>query len=315
MAAVPHTLPPEAAELAAAHRLGALQGTFAPKRLNRALFALYIFTTLHLLAMLVIPGLLFFWWLRRYPDFSRRQAAKRLHLFEHGLVVHPESGDGRVAIRWDSVRLYQDITQKIINGIPTTTEYVYSAVGPGRDHARITHFYEGPETWGPHMQQAILQAQGAAVLESVLAGETVDFGEFSLSRTGLTARGRAYPLVRRAGDPGVGGPGQRPGHRRLRSQVQRRGQRHREPARLPGRRPAPLRRQPVGLRHRTPGAKPLARQPSPARASEGSRTRRITSAISAAVAQSAPEAYQTMSYEPNTSRATPPRNATSAAPT
>ncbi|MFJ1619977.1 DUF6585 family protein [Streptomyces sp. NPDC088190] len=190
MAAVPHTLPPEAAELAAAHRLGALQGTFAPKRLNRALFALYIFTTLHLLAMLVIPGLLFFWWLRRYPDFSRRQAAKRLHLFEHGLVVQPESGDGRVAIRWDSVRLYQDITQKIINGIPTTTEYVYSAVGPGRDHARITHFYEGPETWGPHMQQAVLQAQGAAVLESVLAGETVDFGEFSLSRTGLTARGK-----------------------------------------------------------------------------------------------------------------------------
>ncbi|WP_326767090.1 hypothetical protein OG978_23410 [Streptomyces sp. NBC_01591] len=192
MAAAPNTLSPEAAELAATHQLGALQGTFTPKRLNKAIFVLYIFMMIHLLAMLVIPGLLYFWWLRRYPDFSRKQAAKRLHLFENGLIVHPESGDGRVVIRWDSVRLYQDITQKIINGIPSTTEYVYSAVGPGRDHARITHFYEGPETWGPHMQQAVLQAQGPAVLESILAGETVNFGEFSLSRTGLTARGKGH---------------------------------------------------------------------------------------------------------------------------
>ncbi|MFJ1882808.1 DUF6585 family protein [Streptomyces sp. NPDC088137] len=188
MAVAPNTLPPEAAELAATHRLGALQGTFTPKRLNKLLFALYIFTTIHLLAIFVIPGVLFFWWLRRTPDFSRRQAAKRLHLFEHGLMVHPQSGDGVVVIRWDSVRLYQNITQKIINGIPSTTEYVYSAVGPGRDHATITHFYEGPETWGPHMQQAVLRAQGPAALESVLSGETVNFGDLSLSATGLTAR-------------------------------------------------------------------------------------------------------------------------------
>ncbi|MEL5957261.1 DUF6585 family protein [Streptomyces sp. CLV115] len=190
MAAAPTTLPAEAAELAAGHQLGSLQGTFTPKRLNRALFALYIFTTINLLALFVIPGLVFLWWLRRTPDFSRRQAAKRLHLFENGLIVHPESGDGRVVVRWDSVRLYQDITRKIINGIPTTTEYVYSAVGPGRDHATITHFYEGPETWGPHMQQAVLRAQGPAALESVLAGETVNFGDLSLSGTGLTARAK-----------------------------------------------------------------------------------------------------------------------------
>ncbi|MFD7492237.1 DUF6585 family protein [Streptomyces sp. NPDC059832] len=190
MAAAPNALSAEAAELASTHRLGALEGTFAPKRLNRLLFALYIFTTLYLLAMLVIPGLLFFWWLRRNPDFSRRQAAKRLHLFENGMIVHPQSGDGVVVIRWDSVRLYQDITQKIINGIPGPTEYAYSAVGPGRTGARITHFYEDPETWGPHMQQAILRAQGPAVLKSALDGETVGFGDLSLSRTGLTARGK-----------------------------------------------------------------------------------------------------------------------------
>ncbi|GGT14635.1 hypothetical protein GCM10010207_11990 [Streptomyces atratus] len=181
----PH-LSPEAAELAARHQLGALEGTFSPKRLSKPLFALYIFTIAHLLAMFVIPGLMFFWWLRRYPDFSRKQAAKRLHLFEHGMIVHPQSGDGMVAIRWDSVRLYQNISQKIINGVPGPIDHVYSAVAPGRVNATITDFYEGPQTWGPHMQGAVLRAQGPAVLESILEGQRVNFGDFSLSRTGVT---------------------------------------------------------------------------------------------------------------------------------
>ncbi|MGW3654269.1 DUF6585 family protein [Streptomyces sp. NPDC005151] len=181
----PTALSPEAAELAARHQLGALEGTFTPKRLSKPVFALYIFTIVHLLAIFVIPGLLFFWWLRRTPDFSRKQAAKRLHLFENGMIVHPRSGDGMVAIRWDSVRLYQDITQKIINGVPGPTNRVYSAVGPGRVSATITEFYEGPGTWGPHMQGAILRAQGPAVLQSILEGRTVNFGDFSLSRTGM----------------------------------------------------------------------------------------------------------------------------------
>ncbi|WP_413752984.1 hypothetical protein NRF20_19650 [Streptomyces sp. R-74717] len=185
MAAAPTALSPEAAELAARHQLGELEGTFTPKHLSKPLFALYIFTIVHLLAIFVIPGLVFFWWLRQYPNFSRKQAAKRLHLFEHGMIAHPQSGEGMVAIRWDSVRLYQDITQKIINGVPGPTTHVYSAVGPGRVHATITEFYEGPGTWGPHMQEAILRAQGPAVLESILAGQRVNFGDFSLSRTGM----------------------------------------------------------------------------------------------------------------------------------
>ncbi|MER5361609.1 DUF6585 family protein [Streptomyces sp. NPDC002785] len=185
MTATPGALSPEAAELADRHQLGALQGTFTPKRLSKPVFALYIFTTIHLLFIFVIPGLLFFWWLRRTPDFSRKQAAKRLHLFENGMIVHPQSGDGVVVIRWDSVRLYQDITQKIINGVPGPINHVYSAVGPGRVSATITEFYEGPGTWGPHMQGAILRAQGPAVLQSIAEGRTVNFGDLSLSRTGM----------------------------------------------------------------------------------------------------------------------------------
>ncbi|MFD5778756.1 DUF6585 family protein [Streptomyces sp. NPDC126933] len=178
-------LPPEAAELAARHRLGALQRSFAPKRLGKLLVALHIFSAVHLLLLFVIPGLLFYWWLRRTPNFSRKQAAKRLHLFENGMIVHPQLGDGMVAIRWDSVRLYQEITQKIINGIPGPVTYAYSAVGPGLTNARITEFYDGPETWGPLMQEAVVRAQGPAVLKTILEGQAMTFGDFTVSRTGL----------------------------------------------------------------------------------------------------------------------------------
>jgi hypothetical protein len=125
------SLSPEAAELAARHRLGALVGTFAPKRLGKLIFALYIFTLVNLLVAFVIPALVFFWWLRRTPNFSRKQAAKRLYLFENGVIVHPQFGDGMIAVRWDSIRLYQEITQVIINDVPGPVKYAYSVVAPG----------------------------------------------------------------------------------------------------------------------------------------------------------------------------------------
>jgi hypothetical protein len=102
----PHSLSPQVAELAARHQLGRLEGSFAPKRLGKLIFALHVYLLVNLLVLLLVPGLLFFWWLRRYPDFSRKQAAKRLHLFEHGLIVQPQFGDGMTAFRWDSVKVH-----------------------------------------------------------------------------------------------------------------------------------------------------------------------------------------------------------------
>lgn len=187
----PTSLPPEAAELAARHRLGPLEGTFAPKRLGRTVFALYIFMLVQLLLLFVIPGLLYFWWLRRTPNFSRKQAAKRLYLFESGMIVHPQFGEGMIAVRWDSMRLYQEITQVIINDVPGPVKYAYSVVAPGVTGTTITEFYEGPETWGPRMQKAIVRAQAPAVLESILEGRTINFGGFAVSRTGMAATGKS----------------------------------------------------------------------------------------------------------------------------
>jgi hypothetical protein len=191
-AAAARTVRAEVTELAARHQLGDLQAEFAPKRLSKAIFALYVFLLVHLLALLVLPGLVFYWWLRRTPNFSGRQAAKRLYLFEHGMIVHPQSGPGTVVARWDSVRLHQEVTQLYINGLPAPTKYLFSVAAPDGVHVTITEFYEGPDSWGPWMQEAIVRAQHLPMTQEILAGRTVDFGALRVSEAGLTgtAEGR-----------------------------------------------------------------------------------------------------------------------------
>ncbi|MFJ7150527.1 DUF6585 family protein [Streptomyces sp. NPDC100445] len=191
---------PEVADLAARHRLGAPQHAFAPQRLRRVVFAAHVFNCLVLAAFFLLPGLLYYWFsMRRFPDFSRRRAAQRLHLFEEGLVVHPPSGGDPLALRWDALQLQQDIVQLLVNGVPARTKYAYTAGVPGRGSVRITEFYEDPDVWGPLMQDAVARAQRAAVLETLRAGGTVPFGVLSLSRTAVHAAGQGglpWPRVR-----------------------------------------------------------------------------------------------------------------------
>ncbi|MCX4885433.1 MULTISPECIES: DUF6585 family protein [unclassified Streptomyces] len=197
---------PEVADLAVRHRLGALEGVFAPKRLRRVVYVAHVFNCLMLMPFFLVPGLLYYWFsMRRYPDFSRKRAAQRLHLFEEGLVVQPPSGGEPVALRWDSLRLQQDISQLIINGIPAPTKYVYSASAPGQGSVQITEFYEDPEVWGARMQDAVVRAQRPAVLETLREGGTVPFGALSLSRTAVSARGTGslpWSQVREVGATG-----------------------------------------------------------------------------------------------------------------
>ncbi|MET7473568.1 DUF6585 family protein [Streptomyces sp. NPDC005648] len=179
------------ADLAARHRLGALQFVFAPKRLRRTVYTAHVFNCLMLMVFFVVPGLLYYWFaMRRFPDFSRKAAARRLHLFEAGLVVDPPDGGAPVALRWDTLRLQQEITQLVINGVPAPTKYVYTASAPGHGSVRITDLYDSPEVWGARMQDAVLRAQGPAVLETLGEGGTVVFGALSLSRTAVSVRGK-----------------------------------------------------------------------------------------------------------------------------
>jgi hypothetical protein len=191
---------PQVAELAARHRLGALRDVFAPKHLRRVVYAAHLFNCFMLSVFFVIPGVLYYWFsMRRFPEFSRKRAAQRLYLFEEGLVVHPPSGGEPVTLRWDSLRLQQEIVQLVINGFPAPTKYVYSASAPGRGSVRITEFYEKPEVWGPWMQDAVMRAQGPAVLQTLREGGTVSFGALSLSRTAVHSSRKgnlSWPEVR-----------------------------------------------------------------------------------------------------------------------
>ena len=193
-ASTPSPLSPEVAELAARHELGELRAAFAPQRLGIMMFALYLFTLTYLL-ILVIPALLLFLWLRRYPNFSRKQASKRLYLFDDGMIMNPQSADGLIVLRWDSVQLYTNVSQKIINGIPGPITYVYTLLPPtGGASATLTEFYERPGAWGPWIQEAVVRAQGSTALGTVLEGRTIRFGNFEVSRTGITAGGRDHLL-------------------------------------------------------------------------------------------------------------------------
>jgi len=184
---------PAVAELAAQHELGALVATFKPQRFGWFVKSSFYLTLAMLLCLFVVPAVIFYCIaLRRTPDFNPRQAAKRLHLFEHGMIADHETGAGTVAVRWDRIRLYEEQVQKIINGIPGPILYTCLATSPAAS-VTVTNFYENPRTWAPAMQRAVLRAQGAAVQQAFLAGEVVDFGEFDLSTAGVAHRKKVLP--------------------------------------------------------------------------------------------------------------------------
>jgi hypothetical protein len=189
----PAPVSPAVAELAAQHELGALTATFKPQRYGVIVKSSFYLTLAVLFFLFVVPAVVFYYMsLRRSPDFNPRQAAKRLHLFEHGMVVDQATGAGAVAVRWDQVRLYEEQVQKVINGIPGPILYTCVAMAPGAS-VTVTSFYQNAATWAAAMQTAVLRAQGAAVQEAFQAGEVLDFGEFDLSQDGIAHRKRLLP--------------------------------------------------------------------------------------------------------------------------
>lgn len=187
---MPTTVPsaplrPTVAELAEQHELGALTATFEPQRLGWFVKSMLYIFLLSLFVIFVVPAVVCWYvWLRRMPDFNPRQAAKRLRLFEHGMIADEPAGTGTVAVRWDEIRIYEEQTQKIINGIPFPIEYTCVVMGP-RANVTVTNFYRGSGTWAPAMQKAVVRAQGTKAQRAYLAGDTLHFGPFDLSTAGI----------------------------------------------------------------------------------------------------------------------------------
>ncbi|MFJ5922798.1 DUF6585 family protein [Kitasatospora sp. NPDC092948] len=174
----------EVAALAAGQELGALRASFGPKRMSGGALAGLIGMCLLGLALFVLPGLFFVWLLVRSPNLNRKQAAKRLHCFEHGLVV--SGRDGRpVAFRWDTAAVLQRITRRYVNGVHTGTTYLYTLYTPDGSAIELTGFYADPEVWGAAVQHEITRAQLPRTLDLLRNGGTARFGDITVNAAGM----------------------------------------------------------------------------------------------------------------------------------
>ncbi|MFJ4864458.1 MULTISPECIES: DUF6585 family protein [unclassified Streptomyces] len=216
---VPTSPSPAAKALATRHRLGGLEHTFRPESevaVQEKYRIWFVIGSLAGIAALLGGGVLLWvkvhWgaaifplWIgvvaaglvSRSPLFRRDLASRRLHLYEHGLVVNT-SGSKLFAARWERVVLYQETVQEVIDYKGTQTpvgrSHASRLVAPGGQQALITHAYAGSHTWAPLIAEAVARAQVEKVWKLVREGGTVGFGPYKLSGSGITnASGEVLP--------------------------------------------------------------------------------------------------------------------------
>jgi len=168
--------------------LGRLQETFLPKRLGTVRITALLFMGV---VSLILPpvGAYFLWLAFKTPNLSRKQAARRLHLFEHGLAEVAKNGEVSV-FRWDSVAVLQEITERYANGIYVGTTYVYTLYREDGTTLKVTEFYAQPERWGQAIQHEITRAQLPGLLTGLEQGRTLAYGSLSVNLGGVaTAKG------------------------------------------------------------------------------------------------------------------------------
>lgn len=181
-------LPADVAALAEAEGLGRLRQTFLPKRFGKGrIIGLCIATVV--LAFAVVPSVLFVLILLKSPDVSKKQAARRLHIFENGLILADRTGPVG-SVRWASASVLQEIVRRTVNGVHVGTNYTYTVAGPNGSHLKITQFFDGVKLWGPAIQEGITTAQLPNVLAALEAGETIRFGDLAVSVGGVATAKR-----------------------------------------------------------------------------------------------------------------------------
>ncbi|MFD4950185.1 DUF6585 family protein [Streptomyces sp. NPDC058451] len=163
--------------------LGQLRETFLPKRISAVRIATML--VMGIIALILPPfGVYIFWLVFRTPNLSRKQAARRLHLFEHGLAE--VGGNGEVSVfRWDSLTALQEITERYANGVYVGTTYVYTLHREDGTKLKLTEFYAEPERWGPALQQEITRAQLPGLLTGLEQGRTLTYGTVSVNQSGV----------------------------------------------------------------------------------------------------------------------------------
>jgi hypothetical protein len=180
------TAEPSAAVLARAQAegLGALCRTFRPERTKlRTIIAQVV---MGLICLPIVVGLYFFYLMSRSPNVNRKQAAKRMHLFDNGLMIEDSTGPVR-SYRWETVTVFQEITRRYVNGVYVGTLYMYTLIGPDGVATKLTGFYEKPQEWGPAIQSELTRVQLPAALAALDAGKDGRFGDLVVNREGITS--------------------------------------------------------------------------------------------------------------------------------
>lgn len=115
---------------------------------------------------------------------SRKLNTKRLHLFEHGIVVS-DSDETSLSFRYDSMTLFQKVISQSVNGMQTGVFHTYSLLQPGGAKLTLPNCVN-PEQWGPEIQQGLVNAQFPIAHDAIVRGERLQFGKLALDRNGVT---------------------------------------------------------------------------------------------------------------------------------
>src|SRR5262245_23884112 len=137
-----------------------------------------------ILFLIVVVGLFFLVMAFMTPNLNSKRAAKRLHLFERGLILADASGPV-ACYTWDSLSVLQAITQRYVNGVYVGTTYIYTLLTRDGKKVKVTNFYEKPTEWGPAIQMSITRAQLPSVLAALESGAPVTFGPLVINRGGI----------------------------------------------------------------------------------------------------------------------------------
>lgn len=119
---------------------------------------------------------------------NRQNRAARIDLFDHGVTVY-RSGQRVAGFRWDSTEVRQ---QAIPFHDTTPVTYLLELSGPGGVEATIDEEgFARAREWARAIQSAVTATQLPAAVAAIDNGNTVPFGELSLSLDALTFREEA----------------------------------------------------------------------------------------------------------------------------
>jgi hypothetical protein len=174
--------------VAEGENLGRLKASYSPQRMEW--WRLTIMLLFGIVFLVFLLGLYFLWLAFNTPNFSGRQAAKRLYFFERGLIVADVNGPTAV-YRWENLTCLQAITNRYAYGVKVATTYVYTLITPDGKTAKITNFFAKPDEWGPAIQNEITRAQIPGIMAALQGGANVEFGSLVINRGGLSTGSRS----------------------------------------------------------------------------------------------------------------------------